>query len=73
MRRVVPIVGYGFGTAAFRLTAAATAWPMLSGQREFGSGGPLWIPAAMRAVVALICAIGLYQTLADCNRRGDRD
>ena len=63
MKRVVPIVGYGLGTAAFGLTAASFARPMLQGVREFGSGGPLWLPAALCAVMALICAVGLYQAL----------
>lgn len=62
--RTIAIAGYGFGTLLFGVFGAAPLmWAMLRGEREFGSGGPLWIPAAMCAIMGALCAVGLYRAL----------
>lgn len=63
MTRALAIVGYGFGALLFGGGAVSLAWPMLRGVREFGSGGPMWVPAAVFAVMGALCAVGLYQAL----------
>jgi hypothetical protein len=65
MNRSWAVIGYGCATAFFGFGAIATALPLLKGQREFTSGGPIWIPVAVCGVMALICGVGFYQALTE--------